>query len=82
MDRQRWMVICGIAAIALYSISWVMQLTEIPGKGWVRLSALIPFLVGGGILLYDRAKKAKAQGRTNKNKSGWEDILGDEEGEA
>jgi CHASE2 domain-containing sensor protein len=81
MDRQRWMVICGIVAIGLYSLSWIMQLAEIPGKGWVRLSALIPFLIGAGILLYDRAMKAKAQGRSNKGKTGWEDILGEDEPE-
>ena len=75
------MVICGIAAIALYSLSWVMQWTGIPGKGWLRIAAIVPFLIGGGILLYDRSKKAKAQGRSAKGKTGWEDLLDDGEGE-
>jgi CHASE2 domain-containing sensor protein len=79
MDRQRWMVICGIAAIALYSLSWVMQLVESPWYRWVRLSAVLPFAVGGGILLWDRYKKAQIQGRRNKNKTGWEDILGEDD---
>ncbi len=74
-------MICGIAAIALYSFSWIMQLMDIPGKGWMRLAAIVPFLIGGGILLYDRAQKAKAQGRTPKGKIGWEDILDDGEAE-
>ncbi len=86
MDRQRWMMICGLAAIVLYSASWVMQLLGLPGKGWVRLSALVPFAIGAGILLYDRYKKAKAQGRIGatkpKGKTGWEDLLEDDDGEA
>jgi hypothetical protein len=73
------MVICGIVAIALYAISWIMQLIEIPGKGWMRLAAVVPFAIGGGILLYDRGQKAKAQGRAGKGKTGWEDILGEDE---
>lgn len=79
MDRQLWMVAMGVTAIVIYSLSWVMQWMHWPGKDWVRLSALVPFLIGAGILLYDRAKKAKAQGRARKN--GWEDILGEEEEE-
>jgi hypothetical protein len=73
------MMICGIAAIALYSFSWIMQLMDIPGKGWMRLAAIVPFLIGGGILLYDRAQKSKGQGRAPKGKTGWEDILDDGE---
>ena len=79
MDRQRWMVICGVAAIILYTLSWFMEWIEIPGKGWMRLSAILPFVIGGSILLYDRYKKSQAQGRQPKSKSGWEDILGDDE---
>jgi CHASE2 domain-containing sensor protein len=79
MDRQRWMVICGVAAIVLYSLSWLMQLVESPGYRWVRLTAILPFALGGGILLWDRYKRAKAQGRLKRNKTGWEDILGEEE---
>jgi hypothetical protein len=76
------MMICGIAAIALYTLSWLMQLVELPGYRWMRLSAAIPFVIGGVILLYDRYKKSKAQERSSKGKNtGWEDILEDGEGD-
>ena len=79
MDRQLWMVICGVAALVLYSLSWIFKLLEWPGSNYVRISALIPFLIGGSIWLYDWSRKRKAQVRNKKPTTGWEDILDEEE---
>ena len=75
------MVICGIAALVLYSLSWVFRWMEWPGGGYLRIGALLPFIVGASIWIYDWQRKNKAQGRTRQRKTGWEDILDDEEKE-
>lgn len=79
MDRQYWMVICGVAALVLYSISWVFRLLEWPGSGYIRIAAVVPFLIGGAIWLMDWRRKNKAQGPNRKRETGWEDILESEE---
>ncbi len=75
------MLIFGIAAIALYTASWAMQIFGVPGHNYLRVSAILPFVIGLGILLYDRYKKANYyKGDSKKKKdNGWEDILGEEE---
>jgi cbb3-type cytochrome oxidase subunit 3 len=77
MDRQLTMIICGIVALAIYSLSWVFQIMHWPYKGYVRLAALIPFAIGAIIWIYDRQKKAQAQQKRRNH--GWEDILEDED---
>ena len=78
MDRQRWMVVFGIAALGLYSLSWFFRWMEYDGVNALRIAALVPFLAGAGLWVYDWQRKNKAQaGR--KRKSGWEDILGEED---
>jgi hypothetical protein len=77
MDRQLWMVIFGVAAIVLYTASWVFQIMEYPGKNLLRVGAAIPFLIGAGILLYDRWKRNSYH--KPKKKNDWSDILGEEE---
>lgn len=52
---------------------------EWPFSGYLRIGALLPFLVGGGIWIYDWSRKRKVQGRNRKPTSGWEDILEEEE---
>jgi hypothetical protein len=73
------MVICGVAALALYSVSWIFRLLEWPGVDALRIAAVFPFLVGAGIWIYDWRKKAKAQAGNKKRGTGWEDILEDGE---
>lgn len=80
MDRQKLMLVFGIAAIVLYTASWVMQIFGLDGHNYLRLSAVLPFLIGLGILLYDRYKKANYyKSDKKKQDNGWEDILGEEE---
>ena len=81
MDRQLAMLIFGIAAIVLYSASWVMQIFGFPGHNFLRVSALAPFAIGLGILLYDRYKKANYYKKDKKRENGWEDLLGEDEEE-
>lgn len=81
MDRQQWMVICGIAALALYTLSWVFRWMAWPGSDYLRLGALLPFIVGASIWIYDWRRKNKAQAPNRHRKTGWEDILDDEEKE-
>jgi hypothetical protein len=77
MDRQRWMVICGIAALVLYSLSWFMRWIDIPGQQFFRIGALLPFAIGAGIWIYDWRKKNAAQSANRKRNTGWEDLLDD-----
>lgn len=79
MDRQRWMVICGVTALVLYSLSWIFRWLEWPGSDYLRIAALLPFLVGAGIWVYDWRRKRSVQGPSRKRKTGWEDILEEED---
>lgn len=82
MDRQQWMVICGIAALALYTLSWVFRWMEWPGSQVLRIGALLPFIIGAALWIYDWRRKNRAQGPNRQRKTGWEDILEDEDKDA
>lgn len=75
------MLVFGVAAIVLYTASWVLQIFGWPGKDIVRFAALLPFAIGLSILLYDRYKKANYYKQKDEKKKDnvWEDILGDDE---
>jgi hypothetical protein len=79
MDRQRWMVVFGIAALGLYSLSWFFKWMEYDGVNALRIAAVVPFAIGAGLWVYDWQKKNKAQSANRKRKTGWEDILDDED---
>jgi hypothetical protein len=73
------MVILGVAALALYSLSWVFRWMQWPGVDVLRIAALIPFAVGVGIWVYDWRRKSRAQAQYRKKSTGWEDILDEED---
>jgi hypothetical protein len=81
MDRQRWMVILGVAALGLYTVSWVFRWMHWPGVNMLRIAAIVPFLAGAGLWIYDQVRKSRAQAphRSRKKGTGWEDILDEEE---
>jgi hypothetical protein len=75
MDRQFWMVLFGVAALVLYSLSWFFGLMDWPGSDYLRIASVVPFLIGGGIWLLDRQKRRKAQRENRRRPDDWKDLV-------
>jgi hypothetical protein len=75
MDRQYWMAVFGVAALVLYSLSWLFKLMYWPGSDYLRIASLVPFLIGGSIWLLHWQRRRKAQRENRRKPDDWNDLV-------